>query len=271
MDNRSIGVFDSGLGGLTTVKELKELLPHENIVYFGDTSRVPYGSRSRETILKYARQDIRFLLTHDVKLIIIACGTVSSILTDQMAAEYTIPVIRVLDPAAQAACAASRGSGIGIIGTSATVRSGAYGKAIRSIKPNARVVGKACPLFVPLVENGFIDRDNPVTRLVAEGYLNDLKGEELDTVILGCTHYPLLYPIISDILGDDITLIDAGKETARFAAASLKAMGLVNNRDEEGGVRFYISDQADDFAPIAERFLGGHIKENVHIIDIENY
>lgn len=271
MDNRSIGVFDSGLGGLTTVKELKELLPHENIVYFGDTSRVPYGSRSRETILKYARQDIRFLLTHDVKLIIIACGTVSSIVTDQIAAEYEVPIIRVLGPAAQAACAVNRDGGIGVLGTSATVRSGSYGKAIRAIKPNARVIGKACPLFVPLVENGFVDRDNPVTRLVAEGYLEDLKKESIDTVILGCTHYPLLYPIISDILGEDITLVDSGKETARYAAAALKSMGLVSDRTEDGTCAFYISDQPDDFTAIAERFLSERVKDNVHVIDIEKY
>lgn len=271
MDSRSIGVFDSGLGGLTTVKELKELLPHENIVYFGDTSRVPYGGRSRDTILKYAKQDIRFLLTHDVKLIIIACGTVSSILTDQLSDQYEVPIIRVLGPAAQAACAANRDGGIGVIGTTATVRSGAYGKAIRSIKPGARVVGKACPLFVPLVENGFIDRNNVVTRLVAEGYLAELKEESIDTVILGCTHYPLLFPIISDILGDDITLIDSGKETARFAAAALKSMGLVSDRTQQGTTSFYVSDQADDFASIAERFLSSHIKEDVGVIDIENY
>lgn len=271
MDNRSIGVFDSGLGGLTTVKELRELLPHEDIIYFGDTSRVPYGSRSRDTILKYARQDIRFLLTHDVKLIIIACGTVSSILTDPVCEDYGVPVIRVLGPAAQAACAANRDGGIGVIGTSATVRSGAYGKAIRSIKSGARVVGKACPLLVPLVENGFIDRDNPVTRMVVEGYLRDLKDEAIDTVILGCTHYPLLYPVIFDILGADITLIDAGKETARYAAASLKAMALMNGRDGDGQTRYFVSDRPDDFAATAERFLGASIKEDVSVIDIEAF
>lgn len=271
MDNRSIGVFDSGLGGLTTVKELKALLPHENIVYFGDTSRVPYGTRSRETILKYAKQDIRFLLTHRVKLIIIACGTVSSILNDHTASEYDVPIIRVLGPAAQAACAANRDGGIGVIGTTASVRSGAYGKAIHSIKPGVRVIGKSCPLFVPLVENGFLGRDNTVTRLVAEGYLSEIKQESIDTVILGCTHYPLLYDVISDVLGEDITLIDSGKETARFAAATLKSMGLVNGSAQEGCTEFYVSDQADDFAEIAARFLGGSIKEDVSVVDIDEF
>lgn len=272
MDNRSIGVFDSGLGGLTTIKELKALLPHENIVYFGDTSRVPYGSRSRETIIKYAKQDIHFLTGHDVKMIIIACGTVSSVLTDDIASSYGVPIIRVLNPAAQAACASNREGGIGIIGTLATVRSGAYGKAIRAIKSNARVVGKACPLFVPLVENGFLGRDNPVTRLVAEGYLLDLKQENIDTVILGCTHYPLLYDVISDILGSEITLIDAGREAAHFAAATLKSMGMMNEETSKPGrTEYYVSDRIDDFAEIATRFLGCSIKEDVSTIDIEAF
>lgn len=272
MDNRSIGVFDSGLGGLTTVKELKELLPHEDIVYFGDTSRVPYGSRSRETIIKYAKQDIRFLTSHNVKMIIIACGTVSSVLPDEVAGSFGVPIVRVLNPAAQAACAVNRDGAIGVIGTQATVRSGAYGKAIRSIKPTARVIGKACPLFVPLVENGFLGPDNPVTRLVAEGYLNDIKNENIDTVIMGCTHYPLLYDVISDILGSEITLIDAGRETAHFAAATLKSMGLMNEDTSRAGrAEYYVSDRIDDFSEIAARFLGSSIKGDVSTIDIEAY
>lgn len=272
MDNRSIGVFDSGLGGLTTVKELKALLPHEDIVYFGDTSRVPYGSRSRETIIKYAKQDIRFLTGHNVKMIIIACGTVSSILTDDIAKGYDLPIIRVLNPAAQAACAANRDGTIGVIGTHATVRSGAYGKAIRAIKPTARVIGKACPLFVPLVENGFLGRENQVTRLVAEGYLADIIKENVDTVILGCTHYPLLYDVISDILGSEITLIDAGREAALLAATTIKSMGLMNeNTVTPGHIKYFVSDRADDFSEIAERFLGSSIKEDVSTIDIETF
>ncbi len=271
MDNRSIGVFDSGLGGLTTVKELQQLLPHENIVYFGDTARVPYGTRSREIITRYARQDIRFLLTHDVKLIIIACGTVSSILTEELISEQPVPIIRVLGPAAQAACAANRKGDIAVIGTTATVRSGAYGKAIRAVNPTARVIGKACPLFVPLVENGYIGRDNLVTQLVAKEYLNALKNEDIDTVILGCTHYPLLYDVIGDVLGGDITLIDAGKETARYAAATLKSMGLVSESTGTGSAVFYVGDQPDDFAEIAARFLGADIRENVNVVDIEKF
>lgn len=271
MDNRCIGVFDSGLGGLTTVKELRALLPGEDIVYFGDTSRVPYGSRSKDTIIKYAKQDIRFLLTHDVKMIIIACGTVSATITDDIIEDCGVPVIKVINPTAQAACAANRGGAIGVIGTAATVKSGAYGKAVRSIKQGARVIGRACPLFVPLVENGFVERDNPVTRLVAEGYLKDIKNEDIDTVILGCTHYPMLEGVISDILGDEITLIDSGRETARYAAQALKLGKLLSEKHEGGHTSFYVSDRQDDFSETAARFLGCGIKEDVKVIDIEQY
>ena len=211
MDNRAIGVFDSGLGGLTTVRELRKLLPDERIVYFGDTGRVPYGNRSRETIRNYAMQDIRFLKRHEVKLVIAACGTVSSALTPELSAEAGVPFSGVVVPAAQAACAATVNGRIGVIGTTATVRSGAYGRAIRTINPDARTFGNACPLFVPLVENGFIQPDNEITAKVAEIYLKPMIDERVDTLILGCTHYPLIYDIIDRALGSRVTLIDAGK------------------------------------------------------------
>ena len=215
MDNRAIGVFDSGRGGLTTVKELRRLLPQENLIYFGDTGRVPYGTRSRETIRQYAMQDIAFLKRHDVKLIIIACGTVSSQLTPEMSEKIGVPHSGVVLPAAQAACAATATGRVGVIGTTATVRSGAYGRAIRSINPGVHVFGNACPLFVPLVENGFIQPDNEVTAKVAELYLQPIQQAEVDTLILGCTHYPILYETINRVLGYRVTLVDAGKEVAR--------------------------------------------------------
>ena len=201
MNNGAIGVFDSGIGGLTTVRELNKLLPNENIIYLGDTARIPYGTRSKETIFKYAKQDFAFLEQHDVKMIIVACGTVSAIMMSNPQISSEKPFTGVLLPAVQAACGATRNNCVGVIGTPATVKSGAYGKAIRAIKPDIHIIGKACPLFVPLVENGYTDKDNKITRLVAEEYLSVMKKEKVDTLILGCTHYPLLEDIIADIMG----------------------------------------------------------------------
>ena len=252
MDNRAIGVFDSGLGGLTTVRELRKLLPDERIVYFGDTGRVPYGNRSRETIRKYAMQDIRFLKRHEVKLVIAACGTVSSALTPELSAEAGVPFSGVVVPAAQAACAATVNGRIGVIGTTATVRSGAYGRAI----------------FVPLVENGFIQPDNEITAKVAEIYLKPMIDERVDTLILGCTHYPLIYDIIDRALGSRVTLIDAGKQVARWAQGYLAREDLLAGPGG-GGTEFYVSDSPDGFSEIAGLFLGGDVKGDVTQIDLD--
>lgn len=256
MDSRPIGVFDSGLGGLTVVKELTALLPDEHIIYFGDTGRVPYGTRSRSTILRYAMQDIDFLRQKDVKMIIAACGTVSSVLPRDLQKQLEFPFTGVLRPAVQAACAASVSGRIGVIGTSATIRSGAYGKEIRAIRPDAVVIGNACPLFVPLVENRFIDRENPVTRLVAEQYLAPIRENDVDTLILGCTHFPLLRTIIGDILGSEIELIDPGQETARHAAALLTDQNLLSDSEAKGGISFFVSDEVESFTESASLFLG---------------
>lgn len=268
MDNRAIGVFDSGLGGLTTVRELQKLLPNERIVYFGDTGRVPYGNRSRETLRKYARQDIRFLRRHDVKLIIAACGTVSSTITPEISAEAGVPFSGVVIPAAQAACAATSNGRIGVIGTTATVRSGAYGRAIRTINPDARTIGSACPLFVPLVENGFIQPDNEITTKVAKIYLKPIVDERVDTLILGCTHYPLIYDIIDRVLGSRVTLIDVGKQVARWAQGYLAQEDLLAG-EGAGGAEFYVTDSPDGFSEIAGLFLGGDVKGDVTQIDLD--
>ncbi|MEM1485009.1 glutamate racemase [Oscillospiraceae bacterium PP1C4] len=269
MDNRAIGIFDSGLGGLTTVKELHRLLPGEHLVYFGDTGRVPYGNRSRETIRKYTMQDIGFLRRHDVKLIIAACGTASSMITAEMIEEAGVPFSGVVLPAAQAACAASATGRIGVIGTTATVRSSAYGRAIRAINPNAHMFGNACPLFVPLVENGFIQPDNEITTKVAEIYLKPMIAGDIDTLILGCTHYPLIYDIINRVLGYKVTLIDPGKQVARWAESYLVSNGLLRESGDDGGCEFYVSDSPDGFSDTAGIFLGGDIKGSVTQIDIE--
>ena len=213
MDNRPIGVFDSGLGGLSVVRELVSLLPREHIVYFGDTGRVPYGTRSRETIEKYAAQDGQFLLSKDVKMVIAACGTVSSVAASVLD-RLPVPSIGVVEAPAAAAVAATKNGRIGIIGTAATVRSGAFAKAIAAKSDTAQVFAVACPLFVPLVENGWIEPDNEVTLATARRYLEPLKAQGVDTLILGCTHFPLLAPIIAQVMGDGVTLIDTGRADA---------------------------------------------------------
>ena len=271
MDNRAIGVFDSGLGGLTTVKELRRLLPYENIVYLGDTGRVPYGTRGRETIQKYAMQDMAFLQSHNVKMIIAACGTASSAITSEMTSHLGVPFSGVVLPAAQAACASSISGRIGVIGTTATVRSGAYGRAVRGINPDARVFGSACPLFVPLVENGFIQPDNEITIKVARIYLEPIIKFETDTLILGCTHYPIISAIISKAMGDQVTLIDSGRETAVYAARLLKDQQLLASGGQEGRNAFYVSDSVDGFNQIADIFLGREMNHSACRINIEEY
>ncbi len=265
MNQRPIGVFDSGVGGLTVVKELMRCMPHENIVYFGDTGRVPYGTRSRNTIQKYASQDIRFLLSHNVKMIIAACGTVSSTISDQVVEQLPVPFTGVVKPTAQKACALSLSGRIGVIGTTATVRSGAFGRAIRGVRSDAVVIGNACPLFVPLVENGFIQQDNPVTRMVAQQYLKPIQEEKVDTLILGCTHYPLLFNMINELLDYQVTLVDAGKATAEYACNYLTEHAMLNDSQQEGPRKFFVSDQPESFMSVAEMFLGIPAPEAVHV------
>jgi len=271
VDKRPIGVFDSGLGGLTIVKELKKLLPNENIVYFGDTGRVPYGTRSKESISDYACQDINFLLSHDVKMVIAACGTVSAVLPQQTVNALSLPFTGILLPAVQAACATSQTGRIGVIGTSATIKSGAYGRAIRGIRSDAVVVGNACPLFVPLVENGYIERENPVTQLVAKDYLSVFQGSEIDTLILGCTHFPIISDIIGDILGDLVTLINPGEETARYTAALLTKEHILNDSDQEGVCHYYVSDAPESFSEYGSLFLGEQIRFHVEKVSVDRF
>ncbi len=252
----AIGVFDSGVGGLTAVKELHRLMPNENIVYLGDTARVPYGTKSKETIRKYALQDIEFLKKYDVKMYIVACGTVSAVMTTSPVFDGEKLYTGVLLPAVQAACAATKNKRIGVIATSATVKSGSYGKAIRAIIPDAKVVGKACPMFVPLVENGYTSKDCTVTRLIAEEYLEVMKKEQVDTLILGCTHYPLLSDIIADIMGENVKLISSGAEAAKYAQAVLTENNLLSDRKENGWLKLFCTDSAEMFSENVETFLG---------------
>lgn len=254
MRNDAIGVFDSGMGGLTAVKELNAILPHENIIYFGDTARIPYGSRSPETVLRYAEEDAAFLRRHAVKMIIAACGTVSSVVADRPFIT-DLPFTGVVLPASLAACDATRNGKVGIIGTPATVRSGSYEKAIRKQNPEISVTAQACPLFVHLVENGYTDFHNPVTRLVAEEYLDLVRRAGVDTLILGCTHYPVIREIIADLIGEDVTLISSGAEAAKYARHCLEQQDLLTDRQTAGENTYYVSDSTELFIENVENFL----------------
>ena len=268
MDNRPIGVFDSGLGGLTVVRQLLTQLPGEDIVYFGDTGRVPYGTRSEETIRKYAGQYCRFLLGHDVKMIIAACGTVSSV-APEVLAELPVPAIGVVEPAADAAAAATRNGRIGVIGTAATVRAGSFRRRLLQNDARLQVFQQPCTLFVPLVEAGWIDRDDAVTRLTAERYLAPLKEQGVDTLILGCTHFPLLSPILNDLLDGQVTLIDAGQEAAAACAALLTQQDKLNCTKRLGMCRFTVSDRPDGFSHVAQMFLGRDVDGDVETVSID--
>ena len=268
MDHRAIGVFDSGLGGLTAVRELRRLLPHEDLVYFGDTGRVPYGSRGREVITRYAHQDIRFLQGHNVKMIVCACGTVSSVLGRELTVDAPLPSTGVILPAAQAACARSVNGRIGIIGTTATIRSGALARAIRTIRPEARIFGNACPLLVPIAENGLAN-DNPIAREAIAMYLAPLKAEGIDTLVLGCTHFPLFYSLIDEYFESQVNLVDSGREVAHYVQNYLTQQNLLGESGHAGSCEFYVSDDVEGFVPTAELFLGDKIAQQVHRVDVD--
>jgi len=270
MNNAPIGVFDSGLGGLTAVRELKNVLPNENIIYFGDTGRVPYGTRSDETIKKYAEQDTKFLLQNNVKMIIAACGTVSSVASN-LKNELTVPYTGVVSPTCFAAVRATKNKKIGVIGTSATINSHSYRDLIHSFDSEVEVIEQDCPLFVPLVESGFIKKNDPVTKLVIERYLSEIIKAEADTIILGCTHYPIIAEAISQVVGENVTLIDSGRETAIYAAKILKENNILNDSAKTGACEYYVSDTPDGFENVANVFLGENVSHNVKQIDIEKY
>lgn len=270
MDQRPIGVFDSGLGGLTALRELKRLLPQEELIYFGDTGRVPYGGRGRDTLVRYARQDVALLRSFSPKAIVVACGTVSANALAELQGENDLPIFGVIDPAARAAVEATRNRRVGIIGTAASIRSHAYEEAITALDPTVTVTALACPLFVPLVENGRFRRGDAVVELVVEEYLAPMKAAGVDTLILGCTHYPLLAEVIGAYLGDGVTLIDSGKVCADAAAERLRGAGQLAER-ARGTCRYFVSDSTEDFARLASVFLGEVAEGDVTRVDIERY
>lgn len=270
MDNRPIGVFDSGLGGLTAVKELMRLLPNERILYFGDTGRVPYGGRGRDIIRRYARQDMNFLMQHDVKAVLAACGTVSSVARD-VGDGLSVPYIDVLRPTASAAVKQTRNGKIGIIGTAATIASGSYRHEILKIDPSIEVFEQACPLFVPLVENAFVSPQDEVTRLVAQRYLAAIREKGVDTLILGCTHYPIISATIRSVMGQGVTLINSGREAAADCLERLRQNDLLCSGESRAEYQYYVSDDTDIFHHVAELFLGQSVQGKVERIDIERY
>ena len=260
-DNRPIGVFDSGLGGLTVVKELCSELPNEDIVYFGDTGRVPYGPKSQSTIKQYAKEDERFLLSKDVKLIIAACGTVSSVAYDT-ADDLPVPFFGVVSYAAESAVRATKNGKIGVIGTSATVKSGKHKECILKLMPSSQVTACACPLFVPLVEEGWSDKSDIVVRETVARYLEPMVSAGVDTLIRGCTHYPVLSDAISDYLGYKVTLINAGTAVAEAVKEHLIINSSLNDSEELGKHNFYVSDKPDSFRNQASILLQREIDEN---------
>lgn len=270
MDKRPIGVFDSGAGGLTAVRQLQAILPGENIVYFGDTGRVPYGTRSPATIQQYAEQDIRFLLSQDVKFILAACGTVSSTLPKSYTDSLPVPYVGVVGAAVDAAIAATKNKRIGVIATPATIRSKSYEQRLKASLPDVQVFPRACPMFVPLVENGYVKPHDPITTAIATEYLEEIRRQGVDTLILGCTHYPLIAHIIADVMGPDVTLIDAGREAALKAHDALAQLNLLSNSGT-GHTRYYVSDSAESFAAAVKLFVGPQNSSEASHVAIENY
>ncbi len=252
--NQPIGIFDSGLGGLTVARAVMERLPNEAIVYFGDTARVPYGVKSAETIRRYAVELTEFLLAQEVKLLVVACNSMAAVAAEAIAARAgKVPVIEVIGAGARAAAKGSRTREVAVIGTLATIDSGAYARRIHAYAPDVRVHARACPLFVPLVEEGWFD--HPVTETVAREYLSPLLVERIDTLVLGCTHYPLLKPVLQRVLGEAVTLIDSAATVAEEAAALLDRLNLRRQALLPPEHRFYVSDAPPRFHTLAERFL----------------
>lgn len=248
-----IGVFDSGIGGLTVVRQLIELLPQENIVYFGDTARVPYGNKSSDVVREYAAQDVRFLLSKKVKLIVVACNTASAVAMDVVNAHSTVPAIGVIDPTAREAIRLAGARGVGVIGTLSTINSCAYSTALKNLKGSISVMTQACPLFVPLAEEGLFE--HAATDIIAREYLSQFV-RKVDVMILGCTHYPLLRKAIARAVGNEVKLVDAGEATAKAVHALLTLTKTLNQQKSKPRYEFYVSDFPQKFNEIAERFLG---------------
>ncbi len=268
-----VGVFDSGVGGLTVAREILRQIPNERIVYFGDTARVPYGSKSKDTILRFSRQIVNFLKTKQVKAVVVACNTASALALEELAPEVDLPIIGVVIPGARVAAASTRNKKVGVIATESTIESGLYTRVIHGFAPDVEVYGKACPLFVPLVEEGWLD--DPVTVEVAKRYLDPLLATGIDTLVMGCTHYPLLRGMLREVLGSGVTLVNPAYETALELKDLLAREGLENDgahasEDTENPHRYYVSDAAGKFCEFANTILPFDV-DTAKLINIEDY
>jgi glutamate racemase len=253
-----IGVFDSGIGGLTVLRSLCKELPGESFIYFGDTARVPYGNKSPSTVLKFSRENVQFLMDQGVKFVVVACNTASAEAVPIIEDEFPVPIVGVIKPGVRAAVKKTRSKKIGVIGTAGTIRSEAYQSGIRELEPQATVNARPCPLFVPLVEEGWTD--TPITEMIAETYLKDYRSEAIDVLVLGCTHYPLLHGVIGRVLGPGVTLVDSAVETAREVRERIEEAGL-ENESGNGELSIYLSDIAPNFREVGERILGRPIRD----------
>jgi glutamate racemase len=260
--DRAIGVFDSGIGGLTVLKALCESMPHEDFIYLGDTARAPYGTKSSEVILRYSRENAEFLLAKGIKLLVIACNTSSAVAMTAIASQTTVPVVGVIEPGARAAAKASRSGRIGVIGTEATIASSVYTRAIRQFRPDAEIYTRACPLLVPLVEEGWIDND--IAYRTVEHYLGSLKASGIDALLLGCTHYPLLSELIGRVMGPRIKLVDSATATAAAVRQRLGTLKLLRGK-APGSQSFFVTEMPERFVRVGRRFFGPRVESAVRI------
>lgn len=268
MDDAPIGVFDSGVGGLTVAREIMRQLPEESMIYFGDTARVPYGTKSKDTVIRYSKQIVNFLLSKGVKAIVIACNTASALALTELQKQYIIPIIGMVQPGAVAAMNATKNKNIGIIGTNATIKSGQYGKYLRKLDSKVTVVTKSCPMFVPLVEEGLID--DRITEDMVSRYLREFRQYDIDSLILGCTHYPLLINPIQNFVGDKVTLVNPAYEVAKSLKQLLKDENLRADKEHTAEYQYYVSDMADQFLTFADRVLPCRV-DQVRPVEIEQY
>jgi glutamate racemase len=260
-----IGVFDSGVGGLTVFRALERRLPNESLIYLGDTARIPYGTRSPATVQRYAREEASFIESKKVKAIVIACNTVSAVAAELLNRECSVPVIGVIEPGARRAVKQTQSGYVGVIATEATVASGAYEQAMLRERSGLEIISRACPLFVPLAEEGWLD--HPVTHQVAEEYLSELRASRVDTLVLGCTHYPILRPVIEAVIGNNVSYVDSGEAVADELARLLEERGLCRTSDDPPSEQFYVTDSASRFRRVAELFLGRPL-ESVESVEL---
>lgn len=266
MSWQAIGIFDSGVGGLTVLREIMHTLPQEDTIYFGDTARVPYGTKSPDTVIRYSQEIASFLVTRDIKLLVVACNTASAVALPTLRRQLSIPVVGVIEPGAKRAAEVTRRGVVGVIGTSGTIRSSAYTRAIKRLNPEISVIARACPLFVPLAEEGWTDND--IARLTAATYLEELRQSGVDTLVLGCTHYPLLKKIIAEIMGPDVILVDSAEETARTVSAILGEKQMLRPVAEQGNNHYFVTDIPAGFIRTGNRFLGNRLGD-VYQVSLE--